>query len=125
MKPIMISIAKILFLILVLMLPMEAGLAADGLEKCYKWSEARSIISKNQLISGKDILKSIKSEYSGRSVKVNYLELCKQNGRFVYRAIIIERSNKAKNILVDAKSGVLWVCRLHLLHQTQACLLNP
>jgi len=105
MKQLIISIFVILHVGFVAILPFEAGLAADGPEKCYEWSEARSIIDENQLIRGKDILRTIKSEYSDNLVKVNYLELCKLNGRFVYRAIIIDRSNKAKNVIYDAKYG--------------------
>ena len=73
--------------------------------KCFKWSDARSVISKNKLLTGKQILQRIKSRYSGKSTKVNLLELCEEGGQFVYRAVLIDRKSKAKNIMLNARTG--------------------
>jgi uncharacterized membrane protein YkoI len=76
--------------------------ASPARAECVPWRQAGDIIRENGLKSGKDVYDRIKQEKQGEIITAN---LCEENGRFVYRIVLLSAQGKVTNLSVDARSG--------------------
>ena len=72
--------------------------------KCYRWAEARRIIEREGLIAGTAAFKALKNS-KPINVEISKLELCYENGRYVYRARTMDSKNSVKTIFMGATMG--------------------
>ena len=87
-----------------------AGLAAVAMTAavppahadCVPWKSAGAIISQNSLVPGNVIYKKVQSKTGGKVISAT---LCENNGRFVYKMVVLGKKGDVKNLTVDARTG--------------------
>lgn len=95
-----------LFLFLILFTFLTVGsVRATEKVKCYPWSEARSIIAKNNLITGATAFETAASKTPPQKVGVTSLKLCQEHRHFFFKAITVDQNSIVETVIVDAKTG--------------------
>lgn len=74
----------------------------DAHAGCVNWKEAGNLIKQNSLVSGKDVYDRIKQKSQSQIITAS---LCQEDGRFVYRIVLLSPAGKVTNVSVDARTG--------------------
>ena len=69
---------------------------------CVPWKSAGALISQNSLIPGNVIYKKVQSKTGGKVISAN---LCENNGKFVYKMVVLGKKGDVKKLTVDARTG--------------------
>jgi hypothetical protein len=81
--------------------PIAAQASGAPADRCFPdWSDAAPIVQREQLTSTKDLLQHVRAQQRGDLVRIT---LCEQQGRYVYRLVILEAKGRLTNMTVDAK----------------------
>jgi hypothetical protein len=81
--------------------PVGAAASDSVVDRCYPdWSDAAPIVKREQLTSTKDLLQQARAQRFGDLVRIT---LCEQQGRYVYRLVMLEAKGRMTNVTVDAK----------------------
>ncbi len=81
--------------------PTAAAASGPVVDRCYPdWSDAAPIVKREQLTSTKDLLQQARAQRLGDLVRIT---LCEQQGRFVYRLVLLEAKGRVTNLTVDAR----------------------
>ncbi len=78
------------------------GGAVDARAQCVPWKQAAELIKENHLVSGKDVYDRIKQKSASQIITAN---LCKEDGRFIYRIVLMSPAGQVTNVSVDARTG--------------------
>jgi uncharacterized membrane protein YkoI len=80
------------------------GGAASALAEepeCFSdWSEAASIVRHQKLASSKHVRELAKKKAPGDLVRMT---LCREQGKYTYRLLIVEAGGRVRNVTVDAE----------------------
>jgi len=77
-----------------------AGNAADP--NCVGWSAAAPVIAKNSLLPANVIYQMVQTRMGGTIVNQS---LCQEDGRFVYKLVVLGPKGDVNNVTVDALTG--------------------
>jgi hypothetical protein len=77
---------------------LAAGPVAD---RCYAdWSDAAPVVRREALVPTMDLLQQARARKMGDLVRIT---LCEQQGRFVYRLVVLQAKGQFTNLTVDAR----------------------
>ena len=75
--------------------------ASGAFASCIKWSDAKAVIAKNNLLKPAEVRRrAIRG--GGEVVSMN---LCRKGGGYVYRLTVIGRKKRVRDVEIDAHSG--------------------
>jgi uncharacterized membrane protein YkoI len=78
---------------------LTAGHAAGD---CLPWKSAAPVIAKNSLLPGDVVYQMVQSRTGGQII---HASLCDENGRFLYKLVVLGPKGDVTNVTVDARTG--------------------
>ena len=69
---------------------------------CLPWASAAPVIKKNSLLPGNVIYQMVQSRTGGQII---HASLCDENGRFLYKLVVLGPKGDVTNVTVDARTG--------------------
>lgn len=77
---------------------------STGAPACYgDWSEAAATVATENLVTVETLGRQFRRRHLGDIVKT---QLCRENGRFVYRLVIRKPDGRFENAVYDARGGL-------------------
>lgn len=76
------------------------GQAAE--QNCLPWASAAPVIAKNSLLPANVIYQMVQSRTGGQII---HATLCDQDGRFIYKLVVLGAKGDVSNVTVDALTG--------------------
>jgi uncharacterized membrane protein YkoI len=76
------------------------GHAAE--QNCLPWSDAAPVIAKNSLLPANVIYQMVQSRTGGQII---HASLCQDDGRFIYKLVVLGAKGDVNNVTVDALTG--------------------
>ena len=81
--------------------PLSAPQAVSKEQVCFEdWTQAGSVVRDQSLTPPKDVRDLAKGKVAGELVK---MMLCEEDGRYVYKLVLFERSGRLHSVIVDAR----------------------
>jgi uncharacterized membrane protein YkoI len=77
-----------------------AGQAAET--NCLPWASAAPVIAQNSLLPANIIYQMVQSRTGGQII---HASLCDENGRFLYKLVVLGTKGDVSNVTVDALTG--------------------
>jgi uncharacterized membrane protein YkoI len=77
-----------------------AGQAAEP--NCLPWASAAPVIAQNSLLPANIIYQMVQSRTGGQII---HASLCDENGRFLYKLVVLGAKGDVSNVTVDALTG--------------------
>ena len=77
-----------------------AGQAAE--QNCLPWASAAPVIAKNSLLPANIIYQVVQQRTGGQII---HATLCDQDGRFIYKLVVLGAKGDVSNVTVDALTG--------------------
>ena len=74
---------------------------SEAMARCVKWSDSPRVIKKNGLMKPGPV--RARAMRGGRDVIS--IDLCRRGGRYVYRLTVLDKKKRARDIVIDARSG--------------------
>ena len=69
---------------------------------CLPWKSAAPVIAKNSLLSGDVVYQMVQARTGGQII---HASLCDENGRFLYKLVVLGPKGDVTNVTVDARTG--------------------
>jgi uncharacterized membrane protein YkoI len=88
--------------IAVLAAVMLTAASAPAKAGCVPWKSAGALISQNSLIPGNVIYNMVQGKTGGKVISAT---LCENNGKFVYKMVVLGKKGDVTNLNVDARTG--------------------